>query len=63
MTEEIKYLVRAVNALADARVYIGHVEQIKRAEGKAHSAGQLNVIKAEILNAYDHVSGLVEVWR
>ncbi len=63
MTEEIKYLVRAVNALADARVYIGHVEQIKRAGGKAHSAGQLNAIKAEILNAYDHVSGLVEVWR
>lgn len=63
MTEEIKYLVRAVNALADARVYIGHVEQIKRAEGKVHSAGELNVIKSEILKAYDHVSGLVEVWR
>lgn len=63
MTEDIRYLLRAANAPADARVYVGHVEQMKRGEGKEHSAEELKTIKREILVAYDHVTGLAEAWR
>lgn len=66
MTEEIKYLVRAVNALADARVYIGHVEQIRGAgtgEINAPTRGELQVLKSQIMRAYDRCVFLYGVAR
>ena len=63
MTEDIKYLLRAVNSLADARAYVGHVEQTKITEGKSHSAKELRALRSTIQQAYNHAAKLVEAWR
>lgn len=56
MTEESKYLLKAINALADARAYVGHVEQIRGAgtgEINVPVRGELQVLKSQIMMAYD----------
>lgn len=63
MTEEIHYLLRSVNSLADARAYVGHVEQMKITEGKALSAKELRALRSTIQQAYNHAAKLVEAWR
>ena len=63
MTEGISYLLRAVNSLADARAYIGHVEQMKINEGRRYSAKELRALRSTILQAYNHAAKLVEAWR
>ena len=63
MTEDIKYLIRAVNSLADARAYVGHVEQMKITEGKSHSANELRALRSTIQQAYNYSAKLVEAWR
>lgn len=66
MTEESKYLLKAINALADARAYVGHVEQIRGAgtgEINAPTRGELQVIKSQIMRAYDRCVFLYGVAR
>ena len=66
MTEEIKYLVRAVNALADARAYVEHVEQIRgvgTGEVNAPVRGELQILKSQIMMAYDRCVFLYEVLK
>ena len=63
MTEESHYLLRAVNSLADARAYVGHVEQMKITEGKTHSANELWALRSTIQQAYNGAAKLVEAWR
>ena len=66
MTEESKYLLKAVNALADARAYVGHVEQIRGAgTGGINEPvrGELQVLKSQTMRAYDRCVFLYGVAR
>ena len=63
MTEDIKYLLRAVNSLADARAYVGHVEQMKITEARLSAAKELRLLRSTIQQAYNHAAKLVEAWR
>ena len=51
MTEETKYILNAINSLADARAYVDHLEQILSA--KPLIADELPVLKSMISRAYD----------
>ena len=66
MTEESKYLLKAINALADARAYIGHVEQIRGSgtgEINEPVRGELQILKSLIMRAYDRCTFLYEVLK
>ena len=66
MTEESKYLLKAVNALADARAYVGHVEQVMGAgtgEINEPVRGELQIVKSQIMRAYDRCVFLYGVAR
>ena len=56
MTEESKYLLKGINALADARAYVEHVEQIRgvgTGEINVPVRGELQILKSQIMMAYD----------
>lgn len=66
MTEESKYLLKAINALADARAYVEHVEQIRGVETgeiNAPMRGELQILKSQIMMAYDRCTFLYEVLK
>lgn len=66
MTEESKYLLKGINALADARAYVEHVEQIKgvgTGEINAPTRGELQILKSQIMRAYDRCTFLYEVLK
>jgi len=63
MTKDLEYLLKAITSLADARAYVGHVEQMKITEGKALSAKELRALRSTIQQAYNHAAKLVEAWR
>lgn len=66
MTERSKYLLKAINALADAREYVAHVEQTRGAgtgEINALMRGELQVIVSQITRAYDRCVFLYGVAR
>ena len=66
MTEESKYLLKAINALADARAYVEHVEQIREVgagEINAPTRGELQILKSQIMRAYDRCTFLYEVLK
>ena len=56
MTEESKYLLKAINSLADALAYVEHVEQIRgvgTGEINVPVRGELQILKSQIMMAYD----------
>ena len=66
MTEECEYLLKAINALADARAYVEHVEQVRgvgTGEINAPVRGELQILKSQITRAYDRCTFLYEVTR
>ena len=63
MTEDIHYLLRAVNSLAAARAYVGHVEHTKITEARLSAAKELRALRSTIQQAYNHAAKLVEAWR
>ena len=66
MTEESKYLLKAVNSLADARAYVEHVEQIRgvmTGEINVPMRGELHILKSQIMMAYDRCVFLYGVAR
>lgn len=66
MTEESKYLLKGINALADARAYVEHVEQIRETgagEINAPVRGELQILKSQITRAYDRCVFLYGVAR
>lgn len=66
MTEELEYLLKAITSLADARAYVEHVEQIRGVETGEINApvrGELQILKSQIMMAYDRCVFLYGVAR
>lgn len=66
MTEDQTYMLKAIASLADARAYVEHVEQIRGVgtrEINTPMRGELQILKSQIMCAYDRCTFLYEVLK